>query len=822
MFRQRLTQRLLGESHSTRAIRRLIPFAQVVGLVLLAAGTSQGQWLEKTIYLPDEFGGLIWPHCVAFDTLRNKAYFGGGYSSLRDDSSFTSEGSWVVVVDAATLKRTGHIRVPGKVARMGLNPVTEKLYCALYDSNAVCVIDCKTDSVVATINLPHWPDSLCVNPDENKVYCALNLDAAIIDGATDTVLTIVPVPDGVASMYYASVNSTVYCYSSDWDGRVTLIDGHGDSVRAVVELGSPPDGAYGACWNSIENAYYCIGFFANAYWLFVIDGFGDSLKARVPLGDLTEGICWNPADNRVYCVSYRDSIFVVDCSADTIETVFPLPRGSGCFRIACSPKSGRLYCTNKAESWWRNVYVADCIGDSFLGVFPTGQDPLDVQYDPKYNRLFTVNHESDDVTVIDCASDSVVATIGLGFRARSLVYASEEDKVYCGGRSYERILAIDAATNRVVAEIPIGTLVTSMCYNPVLSKLYSVCGDHDTVIAIDCRRDSVVARIGVGDMPMYLAFSPVGGSKIYCANAEDSFVSVIDCVRDSVIAEIDVGSDAWDLLANTREDKVYCHARNDRTVVIDCLGDTILRRSDVVGTGLVYSPEENKAYIGYGDLHVIDGHTDSSIATVDTVFSQSWGTGCYNYRNRKTYVRAGYVLLVLDGVADSLLALYTEPGGGYGMTQPFYNSMSNEIYIAFRADDFVGVFDGATDSVLARIPVGSYPETMAWSPVSNRTYVACYLGSCVSVIRDSLVPGVEEGYKRQAASRKQEPTVVRGVLRLVDSKQQTGHWAELLDAVGCVVMELVPGENDVRQLSPGVYFVREARSQAIRKVMVAR
>jgi hypothetical protein len=51
---------------------------------------------------------------------------------------------------------------------------------------------------------------------------------------------------------------------------------------------------------------------------------------------------------------------------------------------------------------------------------------------------------------------------------------------------------------------------------------------------------------------------------------------------------------------------------------------------------------------------------------------------------------------------------------------------------------------------------------------------------------------------------------------------------ELLDAAGRRVMELRPGANDVRHLTPGVYFVREQlqasglKPQAIRKIIIAR
>ncbi len=44
----------------------------------------------------------------------------------------------------------------------------------------------------------------------------------------------------------------------------------------------------------------------------------------------------------------------------------------------------------------------------------------------------------------------------------------------------------------------------------------------------------------------------------------------------------------------------------------------------------------------------------------------------------------------------------------------------------------------------------------------------------------------------------------------------------LLDAAGRKVMELRPGTNDVGHLSPGVYFVREAHAQAVRRVVITR
>jgi hypothetical protein len=91
-------------------------------------------------------------------------------------------------------------------------------------------------------------------------------------------------------------------------------------------------------------------------------------------------------------------------------------------------------------------------------------------------------------------------------------------------------------------------------------------------------------------------------------------------------------------------------------------------------------------------------------------------------------------------------------------------------------------------------------------------------------------PAVAEGPGSVVAGHRMARSVVRNVLVLgsADSRQNTGYRAELLDAAGRKVVDLHPGENDVRALAPGVYFVREEpqaaslKTQAVRKVVVTR
>lgn len=85
-------------------------------------------------------------------------------------------------------------------------------------------------------------------------------------------------------------------------------------------------------------------------------------------------------------------------------------------------------------------------------------------------------------------------------------------------------------------------------------------------------------------------------------------------------------------------------------------------------------------------------------------------------------------------------------------------------------------------------------------------------------------PGAAESHKPQALCCKPGVTVVHGVLRLETGAGSSSSPSTscLLDAAGRKVLDLKPGANDVSRLAPGVYFIREAKAQAIRKVVVTR
>jgi hypothetical protein len=89
-----------------------------------------------------------------------------------------------------------------------------------------------------------------------------------------------------------------------------------------------------------------------------------------------------------------------------------------------------------------------------------------------------------------------------------------------------------------------------------------------------------------------------------------------------------------------------------------------------------------------------------------------------------------------------------------------------------------------------------------------------------------LPAGVQETPMTTVKTVNALPTIVRGLLLLPEAANRKPQVASLLDIMGRKVLGLRPGANNVRELAPGVYFVRaaqaQAQGQAVRKVIITR
>jgi DNA-binding beta-propeller fold protein YncE len=311
---------------------------------------------------------------------------------------------------------------------------------------------------------------------------------------------------------------------------------------------------------------------------------------------------------------------------------------------------------------------------------------------------------------------------------------------------------------------------------------------------------------------------------VYCGDGDAGVLVVIDAVGDSVIRTITGFPYPTSLGYNYLDNKVYCGDYGDGNIfVLDGAADTVIARLYVGNepTAFCFVPTSDMmccATSGYPEaVVVIDGRYNSTRATTQVGVRPVAMT--YNGIQNRLYTANNFdaSVTVLDGNTwDTVGTVAT----GLGPVAIGFDSVADKVYCLNGARS-VTVIDARVDSVIETIGVGPGPSAMAWNPAHRRFYVANRDSSCISVLKDTAVVGVAD--RPRGLQTRVQATMVRGVLFLPgDPGSKPQATAFLLDISGRRVLDLRPGDNDVRRLPAGVYFVRQFASNATTKVVVER
>ena len=402
------------------------------------------------------------------------------------------------------------------------------------------------------------------------------------------------------------------------------------------------------------------------------------------------------------------------------------------------------------------------------------------------------------------------------YTAVALCAAPDADKVYCAtvgpGPDYAgQLVVLDVSTNTVLRTIPVLREPQALAYNPTENRLYCMGEADSAIFVLDVSTDSVVDTLRFGGGAGDLLWNPAN-NRLYSAAygvwpAQDSVLGVLDCAGGGLLHALVVGNRPKALCRNESGSRVYCGNFGDgRLVVVESGGDTLLRRIETGGrlVDAVYCTSSEGAYFldtWLDRIVVVDGSGDSMRAVLPT------GPGprqlaCNERTGRMYCVNGSGGFTVVDCHADTIMTplLPTESGRAVAV-----DAARNRVYCTTIGPvyDYLSVYDGTTHGYVKSFRAGPDPDLMLWIPRYARMYVVNVGSDTVIVVRDTTPAGVTE----ETAVPVERPVamIVRGVLHV------PGHEpAVLLDISGREVLDLVPGENDVRHLSPGVYFVRPA------------
>ena len=549
-----------------------------------------------------------------------------------------------------------------------VNPVTNKVYVANYDSNDVTVVDGATGSTT-TIIAGTRPCAVAVNPSTNKIYVANNLsnNVTVIDGATNLTVTL---PAGTFPIAVAVNPVTNRIYVANASANVTVIDG-ATNRRTTVPVESPSDVAV----NPVTNKIYVANGFSNN--VVVIDG-ATNTTTSVSAGTDARALAVNPVTNKIYVANESSSnITVIDGGTNSYVTV-----GVGTMPVAVAvhPVTNEIYVANFGD----NTVTVINGATNFPTTYSVGTKPIAVAVNPVDNNIYVANYDSANVTVIDGASKGK-KNLPVGTNPYALAVDPVTNKIYVANRGSADVTVIDGAMY-LITQVSAGSYPYAAAVNPRTNKIYVTDDQANTVTVIDGTNNttSTIALDARTGNPKGVAVNPVT-NKVYvlCQGGLWAGVTVIDGTSNSaVFLYMNTTPESLDI--NPVTDKIYVSA---------------------------YDASSN------GSLIVIDGTTNS---TLTVAIGRSPGQVAVNPLTNRIYVANGgsNTVTMIDGATNSPTTIIA----GTTPLAVAVNPVTNKIYVANRDSNTVTIIDGATNSTVT-VGVGTTPRDVAVNPVTNKIYV---------------------------------------------------------------------------------------------------
>ena len=222
----------------------------------------------------------------------------------------------------------------------------------------------------------------------------------------------------------------------------------------------------------------------------------------------------------------------------------------------------------------------------------------------------------------------------------------------------------------------------------------------------------VVATAKDGGSASAIAYDPSKG-EVFVANYDNGTVTVLSDSNNAVVATVSVGSGPDGIAYDSGKGEIFVANSLNGTVTLisDANNGVVATVSVGVGpSGVAYDSAKGEVFVAYS------GNTISPSGI--SVISDATNTVVDTINVNQTSVVGGEILqTALEGIAY-------DPGKG-------------ELFVANYGLDLVIVIADSNNSVVATVPVGSYPSGLAYDPAKGEVFVANSNSNFTSIISDA-------------------------------------------------------------------------------------
>jgi len=377
---------------------------------------------------------------------------------------------------------------------------------------------------------------------------------SVIDGATNTLTTIIELGGGPLGLAIDEANNRVYVSHSDTNNM--RIDGFTHDVAYF------PAGPF-----NFELAVN-----GQTNWAYYTNDWTNTIKAvngatldvsliPVAADHALEDVAINSLTNRIYVSSGHQGIFVIDgdpVSSQFNNVIAAIYTLNPC-EMAINENTNLIYLTHGGDSDERSLTVIDGATNIASKVITVGLDPEPVVVNASTNRIYVGNTDDSTVSVIDGSPSSitfnqVIATIPLlSGNPEVLAVNTVTNRIYIGydeiGYGVIGVIGvINGATNSVETNITLpqvmGKEPSAIAINENQQKVYVLDKENQSVYIIDGNPSSasfneVIQTLPVGKEPDDLVINETTG-RVYVANRYSNSITVL---ATGNLCEGDFGND---------------------------------------------------------------------------------------------------------------------------------------------------------------------------------------------------------------------------------------------------------------------------------------
>ncbi|HTW91081.1 MAG TPA: YncE family protein [bacterium] len=310
------------------------------------------------------------------------------YNPANDRLYCLGRGLAVIACDSNQV--VGILPVGGTADSMIRNPVNNRLYFSSPAENTVSILDCASDTIMATVEAGQSPDAMCCSAD-GKVYVTIGGGVAVIDPDGDSVRKVVPTPYDPKTLCYDRTDNRVYA-GLDSGRLVSVIDVVRDSVLKNVPVSVSCDKV---CWNQNHDKVYVSG--SSDTSVVVIDCAGDTVRSSLSVQTFAPLTTYSDsASDRVF-VSDGDLLYAINPAADTLNGGVGVGHVAGIVDNGQSGGANRLYC---AETGNRELCVTNGTGDAIIRRVPMGVNSTVLAWNPAHWWVYALDPYSPSIVVV--------------------------------------------------------------------------------------------------------------------------------------------------------------------------------------------------------------------------------------------------------------------------------------------------------------------------------------------------------------------------------------------------------------------------------------